>query len=355
MAFLGPFNAATPNASLVLLAKAYHRDVETVAYSTTTSIILGGVSPFILTPLTNVYGRRPLTLFAQICVILGQVGAAKSTTFSALLGARAVCGIGMGGMMSVGTTCLNDMFFLHERGEKSGVYTIFVTNGAHVAVMTGGFIAVAAGVHWDFWYGAIVTSASFVAALFLFPETLFSRDPQFLAGRTHERSYWEMLFNLKGNVIPQRKIRFTDFFTFLYMLKYPSVAFCFWFYTWCWGFINILPAISMSAIYTQRYHFNAGIIGVCTGVSLVIGTLIAEVFTGKLSDIVMGRAAKRHGGVRKLEHRLYLTSVAIVFMVAGMIIFGWCVEERTSYFPPLVGLAVGKFHSVRMARSQGNS
>lgn len=136
MAFLGPFNAAVPNPSLVLLGKAFHRDTEIIAYSTTTAIIVGGVSPFIFTPLTNVYGRRPITLLAQIFAIFGQIGAAKSTTFSALLGARAVNGIGMGGMMSVGTTCLNDMFFMHERGEKSGVYTIFVTNGAHLAVIS---------------------------------------------------------------------------------------------------------------------------------------------------------------------------------------------------------------------------
>ena len=54
--------------------------------------------------------------------------------------------------MSVGTTCLNgmharitdlqrftdcgaDMFFMHERGAKSGVYTIFITNGAHIAIL----------------------------------------------------------------------------------------------------------------------------------------------------------------------------------------------------------------------------
>ena len=66
MAFLGPFNAAVPNPSLVLLGKAFHRSVATVTLSTTTSIILGGVSPFIWTPLTNVYGRRPITLLSQL-------------------------------------------------------------------------------------------------------------------------------------------------------------------------------------------------------------------------------------------------------------------------------------------------
>lgn len=190
---------------------------------------------------------------------------------------------------------------------------------------------------------AIITALSFSIALFAFPETLFSRGPQFLSQRTHERSYWEMLFNLRGNLIPQRKLKVRDFFTSFYMLKYPSIALPVWFYTWCWSFINILPAISMAKIYTELYGFKSGIIGLCTGIPLIIGTLIGECTAGKLSDIIQTRLAKRHDGIRKPEHRLYLTTVSIVFMVAGMIIFGVCVEHRTSYIPPLVGLGTGTY------------
>ena len=136
MAFLGPYNAALVNPSLVLLSKSMHIDSKTAAYSTTTGIILGGVSPFIWTPLTNYYGRRPVTLLAILFTVLGGIGSAVSPHFSALLGTRALCGFGFGGMMSVGTACVNDMFFLHERGEMTGVYSIFITNGAHVAALS---------------------------------------------------------------------------------------------------------------------------------------------------------------------------------------------------------------------------
>jgi hypothetical protein len=44
MAFLGPFNSAVINPSLVLLSQAMHKSSKVVAYSTTTAIILGGVS-----------------------------------------------------------------------------------------------------------------------------------------------------------------------------------------------------------------------------------------------------------------------------------------------------------------------
>lgn len=71
-----------------------HVSSKTAAYSTTTAIILGGVSPFIWTPLTNVYGRRPLTLLAIVFTIAGGIGSATAPDFSTLLGTRALCGFG---------------------------------------------------------------------------------------------------------------------------------------------------------------------------------------------------------------------------------------------------------------------
>lgn len=48
-------------------------------------------------------------------------------------------------MMSVGTAVANEMVFLHERGEKTSMYSIFVTNGAHIAALIGGYIGQAGG------------------------------------------------------------------------------------------------------------------------------------------------------------------------------------------------------------------
>src|ERR1700760_1922862 len=123
---------------------------------------------------------------------------------------------------------------------------------------------------------AIVVSVSFIVALFALPETLFSHEDTFLRvrRRSHERSYMKMLFNVRGNMIPQRRLRVGDFFTSLYMLRYPSIALPFWFYAWSWTFINILPAITMAKIYSTVYGFKSGQIGLCTGIPLIIGSLI---------------------------------------------------------------------------------
>ncbi|KAJ7662925.1 major facilitator superfamily domain-containing protein [Mycena rosella] len=300
-AFLGPFNSAVVNPSLVLLAAGLEVDSTTASYTTTCAIIAGGLTPFIFTPLTNIYGRRPVTLFAILLTIAGGIGSGASTSYAGVAVTRALCGAGFGGMMSVGTSCVNDMFFLHQRGEKTGIYVIFVTNGAHVAALIGGFLGAAKGWKWDFYIGAIITSVPFVIALFLFPETLFSRDEEFLTSRTHERSYTEMLWNFKGNMIPDRQLRLSHFTHSFTMLKYPSVTFPFIYYTLAWTFINILPAVTLATIYHKFYHMDAGAIGACLGISLTIGSVLGELCAGRLSDYIMYRMAARHDGVRKPE------------------------------------------------------
>lgn len=188
----------------------------------------------------------------------------------------------------------------------------------------------------------IITGISLVVAIFLFPETLFSRGPKFLKERTHERTYWEMLWNWKGNMIPQRKLQAGDFLHTFYMLIYPSITIPFWYYTWAWTFVNTLPAISLANIYTQKYHFKSGPIGLSLGVSLIIGCLLGELSAGRLSDFIMYRLAKQNGGVRKPEYRLYLSTLSAIFIPAGLVIFGVCIEKHTGFVAPLVGLSVSE-------------
>ncbi|PQE31051.1 hypothetical protein CJF32_00006063 [Rutstroemia sp. NJR-2017a WRK4] len=342
MAFLGPYNSALINPSLVLLADALNVDPKTAAYATTTSIILGGLSPFIYTPLTNIYGRRPITLFAIVLTIVGGIASARVSTFPALVGTRAICGIGFGGMMSVGTSCVNDMFFFHQRGEATGIYSVFVTNGAHVAAIIGGYLGQSLGWRWDYWIGAISTSISLLFAIFLFPETLFPRDPVYLSTRTTTRTYMQLLFDFRGNVLPNHPLRFSHFLESFKMLKYPSILFPFWYYTWAWTFINVLPAITLATIYTQYYNMKSGPIGACLGVSLMIGSILGEFSAGKASDYVMYRMARARGDVRKPEYRLYLCVLSAVFMPAGLIVFGAAVG-KSHYVVPLIGLAIGVF------------
>jgi MFS family permease len=151
-----------------------------------------------------------------------------------------------------------------------------------------------------------------------------------------------MLWDFKGNMIPGRRLLATDFLHSLYMIQYPSVAFPFWYYTWGWTFINVLPAISLATIYTHFYALKPGPIGVCLGISLMTGSILGEFFAGAASDFVVYYCARRNNNVRKPECRLYLCTLSALFMPLGLILFGATVGKLNFYIP-LVGLGLGVF------------
>jgi MFS family permease len=213
----------------------------------------------------------------------------------------------------------------------------------------GGYLGQARGWQWDYYVGALCTSFSFLVAIFLFPETLFSRDPTFLDTRSHERSYSQLLFSFRSNMIPGRRLRATDFLTSFHMLRYPSILFPFLYYFWSWTFINVMPAISLASIYTDFYALPSGPIGAMLGVSLMAGSLLGECFAGRASDYVMLRMARKENknnkpyhDQRKPETRLYLATLSVVFMPVGLVVFGATVGRYNQYIP-LIGLGIGVF------------
>lgn len=143
-------------------------------------------------------------------------------------------------------------------------------------------------------------------------------------------------------MIPGRRLHLSDFLQSFHMLKYPSILFPFWYYTWSWTYINVMPAVSLATIYTHFYNLEAGPIGACLGVSLIIGSLLGECSAGKASDMVMLFFARRNNNIRKPEYRLYLCTLSAIFMPAGLVIFGATVGKYNQYVP-LVGLGVGVF------------
>ena len=218
LAFLGPFSQAVINSAYLPLAKAMHITVVTASYNTTIAIVLAGVSPILWSPLSNVYGRRPVFLAVSVIGIAAQFGSAAAKSWGGLLAARAFTGVGTSAGMGIGGACVADMFFMHDRGKYMGVYTVFVTNGAHVAALIGGPIAKFIGWRWCYWVPAIIFTVNWLVNVFALPETLYHRNnatgESLQKGRT-----WLELFTFKATLAGRKKMTLFDFTHVFYMLK----------------------------------------------------------------------------------------------------------------------------------------
>ncbi|KAK3937835.1 major facilitator superfamily domain, general substrate transporter [Diplogelasinospora grovesii] len=342
LALLGTFNSSVVNPALVPLAKLFGIPVGSAPLQTTSVIITVGLAPLLWAPLANVYGRRPVYLLSTLIGIAATIGSGLATSWTGLIIGRVFSGIGVGAAMALGAATVNDLFFLHERGTKMGIWTVFLTNGAHVAPVIGGYLAQAAGVRWCYHLPAIVNSVTFVFMVFALPETLFSRSEESLA-RHKERTYLQMLFGFRRNALLDRSVSLRDLSRPFEMLKYPSVAFTFAYYTVCFAFSTILQAVTVAILFTQIYHFQTGTIGLMLGIPLLVGSALGEVFSGPFSDWIMYRYAKSHGGARKPEARLPASLAAMILCPAGIITYGVCLQARTHWMGPVMGMAISSF------------
>ena len=73
--------------------------------------------------LSDLYGRRPFYLGAVGFFVLGSMLCGMAWSMPALIAARAIQGIGAGGILPLGMTILGDLYTIRERGRMQGLFS----------------------------------------------------------------------------------------------------------------------------------------------------------------------------------------------------------------------------------------
>lgn len=133
LAFLATLNVAIINPAVVPLSAEFNIPHVTGTYQTTVAIGTSALGPLVFTPFANVYGRRPAYLLSVLIGFASAVGSANAKTYGTLVLARAINGFGPSAALGLGAGTVVDVFFMHQRGKAMGIFTLMLTNGAHLA------------------------------------------------------------------------------------------------------------------------------------------------------------------------------------------------------------------------------
>lgn len=90
---------------------------------------------------SDIFGRKPATLFASAVFLIGSLLCGLSRTFTQLCLARALAGIGGGGLTTMATIVTSDLVSLKERGTYQGFGNLIYAVGASVGGPLGGALA----------------------------------------------------------------------------------------------------------------------------------------------------------------------------------------------------------------------
>ena len=102
------------------------------AWVTTAYLIVSTISTPIYGKLSDIFGRRPLFIFAIVVFMIGSILASFSTSMIQLAAFRAIQGLGAGGLMSMPLAIMGDILAPRERAKYQGYFlAVFGVSSVH--------------------------------------------------------------------------------------------------------------------------------------------------------------------------------------------------------------------------------
>ncbi|KAJ6460438.1 MFS general substrate transporter [Mycena vulgaris] len=336
IAGLGPLNHATINPAYVPLAAHFHKTTVEASYQTVIVIAFAGIGSFLWVPLANTYGRRPVLLFTTLLAAASSFGSGKAQTWSQVIGTRVLNGLGTSSFFTIGAGMVADCFFLHERGRAMGVFTVFLTNSAHVAPIPGGFLAQYVNYRWCYYLPAILDLIMFFVMLFCLPETLYIR------GSTPVVTSKPILrrMNLWGLRPEGKRLKIADFLRPFQMVIYPSVIISAVYYSVNFAMASILPAVTSATLFRAVHQFTPSKTGLALGFGTLVGSTLGELLGGIVIDRSMYLSRKGKGGEVVPEVRLQGIWVGAILQPIGLLIWGFCWQYKTHWIGPTMGFTI---------------
>ena len=164
--------AAFPN-----VAETYNVSVPRVALTTGLYMMGLGVGGVIASPTAIAFGKRPVYLVAAVIFLLTSVWCALSPNYPSLVVARVIMGISVSPVECLPSATIAEIFFLHERAYRLGIYTLLLLGGKNIIPLVSAAITQSLGWRWVFWVTAMVVGFCAVTLFLFVPETFWDRTP----------------------------------------------------------------------------------------------------------------------------------------------------------------------------------
>ncbi|KAK0951078.1 hypothetical protein LTR91_025217 [Friedmanniomyces endolithicus] len=287
------------------IADSLATNKETVIGCTTGFVIMLGIGPLFLAPLSETFGRRVVYWVCFSIFTLLQIPSALSPNIETLIAMRTLSGFfGAVGIANGGGT-ISDMFEPKERASIFGWYLLGPLLGPTLGPLFGGVIVQRLGWRWIFWVLTIICAVNTAAGFFFLHETY---APVLLQWRKHKLEKDEHApnkYRFEGE--DDRPLR-TKLIHSLgrppRILLQPIVLIMSTYQALIFGTTYSIYT-NMQPIYQDDYGFSTEQVGLLY-LGPGLGFLFAVWFLVPRIDTVYNRLTQRNGGKSKPEFRLPL-------------------------------------------------
>ncbi|KFY05247.1 hypothetical protein O988_00144 [Pseudogymnoascus sp. VKM F-3808] len=168
------------------VAETYNVSVPQVALTTGLYMMGLGMGSVFASPTAILYGKRPVYLAGCVLFVATSVWCAASPSYSSLVAARVLQGMAVSPVECLPSATIAEIFFLHERAYRIGIYTLLLLGGKNLVPLVSAAIIEGLDWRWVFWIVAMIVGFCGVLVFFFVPETFWDRTPR-PRGRTLSR------------------------------------------------------------------------------------------------------------------------------------------------------------------------
>ena len=133
------------------VAATYNVSVPRVALTTGLYMMGLGLGSVIASPTAILFGKRPVYLVAIIIFLLTSIWCALSPNYPSLVIARIVQGVAVSPVECLPSATVAEIFFLHERAYRLGIYTLLLLGGKNLIPLVSAVIIQSLNWRWVFW------------------------------------------------------------------------------------------------------------------------------------------------------------------------------------------------------------
>lgn len=133
------------------VSKSYRVTIPQVALTTGLYMMGLGVGSVIASPTAILFGKRPVYLVGIILFIISAIWCAVSPNYASLVVARVVMGLAVSPVECLPSATIAEIFFLHERAFRLGIYTLLLLGGKNLIPLISAVIVQALSWQWVFW------------------------------------------------------------------------------------------------------------------------------------------------------------------------------------------------------------
>ncbi|KAI8148394.1 major facilitator superfamily domain-containing protein [Fennellomyces sp. T-0311] len=326
-------------------------------------VLFMGIAPVFWASFSDFYQiRRFWLIVTMIVYVVSSIGSAVIDNIWGMVVLRCVQAIGASAGQSIGGGVIADMYPVEKRGSAYGKFFLGLIVGPIIGPIIGGFL-IMSDLTWraTFWFCVAFGAVVVITTFFFMPET-YRDDKRWETGALptttpskvddHSISSETISIHGAGNIgeksselpesAPEPKKKLNPIQPF-FLLRYPHILLSSIVGGIAFGSMFSIASV-MPTLFGMTYGFKSWQIGLCF-IGSGVGNVLAAVLNSKISDRLLLRARAKRGGRHKVEDRLTINlwPAILVFLPLGLLLFGWSVEKRMSYWVGIVSFGILAF------------